>query len=106
MYTDRYNAGRPRALDSAQTEQLDRVIRQNRSATDAELLSLTNFNTSERTIRRYRLSLGYRPRKSVIKVKSNKLDEQKRYQFAAMHCDADIKKYIFEDECYLGLRNT
>ncbi len=39
-------------------------------------------------------------------MKSNKLDEQKRYQFAAMHCDADIKKYIFEDECYLGLRNT
>ncbi|CAF4884930.1 unnamed protein product, partial [Rotaria sp. Silwood2] len=65
-----------------------------------------NFNTSERTIRRYPLSLGYRPRKSVIKVKSNKLDEQKQYQFAAMHCDADIKKYIFEDECYFGLRNT
>ena len=53
-----------------QTEQLDRIIRQNRSATGAELLSLTNFNTSERTIRRYHLSLGYRPRKSVIKVKS------------------------------------
>ena len=104
-YTDRYNAGRPRALDSIETEQLDRTIQQNRSATGAELLSLTNFNTSERTIRRYRLSLGYRPRKSVIKVKSNKLDEQKRYQFAAMHYGTNIKKYIFEDECYVGLRN-
>ena len=105
-YTDRYNAGRPLALDSTQLEQLDQTIRQNRSATAAELLSLTNFNTSERTIRRYRLSLGYRPRKSVIKVKSNNLDEQKRYQFAAMHCGTNIKKYIFEDECYLGLRDT
>ena len=104
-YTDRYNAGRPRALDSIETEQLDRTIQQNRSATGVELLSLTNFNTSERTIRRYRLSLGYRPRKSVIKVKSNKLDEQKRYQFAAMHYGTNIKKYIFEDECYVGLRN-
>jgi hypothetical protein len=25
---------------------------------------------------------------------------------AAMHCDANIKKYIFQDECYLALRNT
>jgi transposase len=105
-YTDRYNADRPRALDSTQTEQLDRTIRQNRSATGAELLSLTNFNTSERTIRRYRLSLGYRPRKSVVKIKSNNFNEQKRYTFAAVHHRANIKKYIFEDESYVGLRNT
>ena len=105
-YSDRYNAGRPPAFSSTQTEKLNRFIRQNWSATGAELLSLTNFKTSERTIWRYSLSLGYRPRKSFIKVKTNKLDEQKRYQFAAIHCDADMKKYIFEDECYLGLRNT
>ena len=78
-----------------------------RSATGAELLSLTNFNTFERTIRRYRLSLGYRPRKSIIKVKSNKLDEQKRYQFATMHSVMLTSRSRFsEDECYLGLRNT
>ena len=105
-YTDRYNAGRRLALDSTQIEQLDQTIRQNRSAIATELLSLANFNTSERTIRRYRLSLGYRPHKSVIKVKSNNLDEQKRYQLAAMHCGTNIKKYIFEDECYLALRDT
>jgi len=70
-YTDRYNAGRPPALDPTQMEQLDRTIQHNRSATVAELLSLAHFNTTERTIRRYRLSLGYRPCKSVIKVKSN-----------------------------------
>ena len=105
-YTDRYNAGRSPALNLTQIEQLDQTIRQNRSATAAELRSLTNFNISERTIRRYRLSLGYRPRKSVVKVKSNNLDEQKRYQFAVKHCDTNIKNYIFEDECYVGLRNT
>ncbi|CAF1514980.1 unnamed protein product, partial [Rotaria sordida] len=57
----KYNAGRPPALDSAQIKQLDQTIQQNRSATAAELLSLTNFNTTERTIQRYRLFLGYRP---------------------------------------------
>jgi hypothetical protein len=101
-YTDRFNAGRPLALDSIQIKQLDQTIQQNRSATAAELLSLTHFNTTERTIRNYRLSLGYRPRKSVVKVKSNNLNEQKRYQFAAVHHLANIKKYIFEDECYMG----
>ena len=105
-YTDRYNAGRPRALDAIQIEQLDQTIRQNRAATAAELLSLTHFNPTERTIRNYRLSLGYRPRKSIVKVKSNNLDEQKRYESAAAHPYADIKKYIFEDECYLDLRHT
>ena len=59
-----------------------------------------------RTIRNYRLSLGYRPRKSIVKVKSNNLDEQKRYGFAAAHQHTDIKNYIFEDECYFGLRHT
>ncbi|CAF1066025.1 unnamed protein product [Rotaria sordida] len=105
-YTDRYNAGRPPALDSTQIKQLDRTIQQNRSATTAELLSLTHFNTTERTIRNYRLSLGYRPRKSVITVKSTNINEQKRYQFAALHHRTHIKNYIFEDECYVGLRNT
>ncbi|CAF4098988.1 unnamed protein product, partial [Rotaria sp. Silwood1] len=49
-YIDRYNAGRPPALNSKQIKQLDRTIQQNRSATAAELLSLTHFNTTERTI--------------------------------------------------------
>lgn len=105
-YTDRYNAGRPPALNLTQIEQLDQTIRQNRSATATELRSLTNFNISERTMRRYRLSLGYRPRKSVVKVKSKNLDEQKQYQFAVQHSDTNIQNYIFEDECYVGLRNT
>ena len=105
-YTDRYNAGRPRVLDSTQIKNLDQTIRQNPAATATELLSLTQFNTRERTIQNYRLSLGYRPRKSIVKVKSNNLDEQERYGFAAAHQHTNIKKYIFEDECYLGLRHT
>ena len=68
-------------------------------------MSITNFNTTERTIQRYRLSLGYRPRKSVIKIKSNHINEQERYQFAVLHYRARIDCYIFEDECYVGLRN-
>ncbi|CAF4452259.1 unnamed protein product [Rotaria sp. Silwood2] len=103
---DRYNAGHPPALDSAQIKQLDQTIQQNRSATAAELLSLRNFNTTERTIQRYRLSLGYRPCNSVIKVKTNNTNEQNRYQFAALHHLVNIRKYIFEDECYVGLRST
>ncbi len=106
MDANRYNAGRPPALDSAQIKQLNQTIQQNRSATAAELLSFTSFNTTERTIQRYRLSLGYRPRKSVIKVKTNNTNEQNRYQFAALHHLANIRKYIFEDECYVGLRST
>jgi transposase len=45
-YSDRFNAGRPPALDSTQIKQLDQTIQQNRSATAAELLSLTHFNTT------------------------------------------------------------
>ncbi|CAF4219231.1 unnamed protein product [Rotaria sordida] len=69
----KYNAGRPPALDSAQIKQLDQTIQQNRSATAAELLSLTNFNTTERTIQRYRLFLGYRPRESTPKKEISSL---------------------------------
>ncbi|CAF1390658.1 unnamed protein product, partial [Adineta ricciae] len=91
-YLDRYNAGRPPALDSTQIKQLDQIIKQNRSGTAAELLSHTNFNTTERTIQSYRLSLGYRPRKSVFEVKTSNKNEQNRYQFAAQHYLANIKK--------------
>ncbi|CAF3958476.1 unnamed protein product [Rotaria sordida] len=101
-----HSPGRLPALDSTQIKQLDRIIQQNRSATAAELLSLTHFDTTERTIQRYRRSLGYRPRKSLIKVKSTNINEQKRYQFALLHYRGNIKNYIFEDECYVGLRNT
>ncbi len=34
------------------------------------------------------------------------MNEQKRYQFAALHHHANIKNYIFENECYVGLRRT
>ncbi|CAF1178126.1 unnamed protein product [Rotaria sp. Silwood1] len=101
-----HDVGRLSALDSTQIKQLDRTIQNHRSATAAELLSLTNFNTTECTIQRYRLSLGYRPRKSIIKVKSNNINEQKLYEFATLHYRANIKTYIFEDECYVSLRNT
>ncbi|CAF1515077.1 unnamed protein product [Rotaria sp. Silwood1] len=105
-YTDRYNAGRPPALDSAQIKQLEQTIQQNRSATAAELLSLTDFNATERTIQHYRLFLAYRLRKSIIKVKTNNTNEQNRCQFTALHHLANIMTYIFENECYVGLRST
>ncbi|CAF4228784.1 unnamed protein product, partial [Rotaria sordida] len=56
-----HSPGRRPALDSTQIKQFDRIIHKNRLATAAELLSLTHFNTTEHTIQRYRLSLGYRP---------------------------------------------
>ena len=105
-YTNRYNAGRPPAFDSTQIEQPDRTIQQNRSVTAAELLSITHFNTTERTIQRYCRSLGYFPRKSSVIVRSDNISEQKRYEFAELHHRADIKNYIFENECYVGLRST
>ena len=92
-----HDVGRSPALDSKQIKQLDRAIQKNRSATAAELLSITNLNTTERTIQRYRRSLGYHPRKSIIKIKTNNISEQKRYQFARLHHRAHIQKYIFED---------
>jgi transposase len=98
--------GRPPALKPAQVKKLDETIRQNRSATAASLLTITRFNTTERTIQRYRRDLGYKPRKSVVKVKTNKMNEHNRFEFASLHHRANIKKYIFEDECYIGLRNT
>jgi transposase len=101
-----HKSGRPPALNSIQMKQLDQIIQQNRSATAAELLSLTHFDTTERTIQRYRLLLGYRPRKSVIQITSNNIDRQQRYRFAALHQHANIKKYIFKDEYYVGLSNT
>ncbi|CAF4138915.1 unnamed protein product [Rotaria sp. Silwood2] len=65
-----------------------------RSVTAAELQSLTNVNTTERTIQRYRLSLGYHPRKSIIKVKSNNINEQKRWLNADTYC-ATVKEALF-----------
>ncbi len=69
----RYSPDRPPALNSTQFKQLDRTIQKNRSAT-AELLSLTRFNTSEHTIQRYRLSLGYHLQKTPIKIKKTDTD--------------------------------
>jgi hypothetical protein len=101
-----FGSGRPPALDPTRVKKLDQTIQRNRSATAAELLSYTQFNTTERTIQRYRLSLGYRSRKSVVKIKTNNMNEHNRLQFASLLHHADIKKYIFEDECYVGLRST
>jgi hypothetical protein len=86
-----HDVGRPPALDSKQIKQLDRAMQK---------------NDRLRTIPRYRLSLGYRPRKSLVKVKNNNINEQKRYQFALLHYRARIDNCIFEDECYVGLRST
>ena len=83
-----YGSGRLPALDPAQVKKLDKTIQRNRSATAAELLSITQFNTSERTIQRYR------PRKSVVKVKTNKMNEQNRFEFASLHHRANLKIYF------------
>jgi hypothetical protein len=48
-YTDRYNAGCSPTVDSTQIEQLDRTVQQSRSATAAELLSLTHSSQHYRT---------------------------------------------------------
>ena len=53
-----------------------------------------------------RLSVDYRPRKTIVKVKNNNINEQKRYQFALLHYRARIDNHIFEDECDVGLRST
>ncbi len=34
------------------------------------------------------------------------INEQKRYEFATLYYRTNIKNYIFEDECYVGLRNS
>ena len=65
-----YGSGRLTTLEPAQVKSLDQTIRQHRSATVAELLSTTRFNTTERTIQLYRHSIGYRTRKSVVKVET------------------------------------
>jgi hypothetical protein len=47
-----------------------------------------------------------RSRKSIVKIKSNNINEQKRYEFVLLQYRARIDNYSFEDECYVGLRNT
>ena len=89
------SSGRPSALNPAQVKKLDETIRRNRSATAAKLLTITRFNTFERTIQRYRRSLGYYPRKSVIEVKTNRINEHNRFEFASLHYRANIKRYVF-----------
>ena len=91
-----YGSGRLPALDPAQVKKLDKTIQRNRSAAAAELLSITQFNTSERTIQRYRRSLDYRARKSVVKVKTNKMNEQNRFEFASLHHRANLKKIFLK----------
>ena len=99
-------SGRLTALDPAQMKKLDRTIRRNRSATCTELLSITRFNTSERTIQDYLGSIDYCSRKSLVKVKTNKMNEHNRFEFASVRHRANIKKYLFENECSIGLRRT
>ena len=49
-----FGSGRLTALDPASVKKLDQTMRRNRSATTAELLSITRFNITERTIKCYR----------------------------------------------------
>jgi hypothetical protein len=83
-----FGSGRPPPLDPTQVKKLDQTIERNRSATAAELLSYTQFNTTNRTIQRYR------PRKSVVKIKTNKMYEHNRFQFASLYHRGDIKKFV------------
>ena len=80
-----HDVGRPSALDSKQIKKLDLAIQNNRSATATELLPITGINATERRRQRYRRSLGNSPRKSTVKVKTNNISEQKRYQFVLLH---------------------
>ena len=93
-------SGRLTPLDPAQVKKLNQTIRRKRFATTAELLSITQFNTTARTRQ------GDRARKSLVRVKTNKMNEHNRFEFASVHHRANIKRYISEDECYIGLRST
>ena len=102
----RHSPSRPPALNPTQVKNIDRTIQKIRSATAAELLSLTRFNTTEGTIQRHRLSLGYHPRKTPTKINSTNMSKENCYRFVALHHNAHMKKYIFADECYTSLPST
>ena len=41
----------------------------------------------------------YRRRETLVKVKTNNLEEEKRYEFGALHHHASIKNNSFEYDC-------
>jgi transposase len=103
------STGRIPSYNQKNMNKLRRLILQHANATSDELLELMGEDAprvSNRTIERYRLSLGFTPRRTQPYVYLT--DEQKAaiHQFAVQHQHKDMKQWLYIDECTVQLRDT
>jgi transposase len=108
--TDRPRPGRPRALSQSQVATLRTVIRERPKSTAKYIVGVLardhGVRISTRTVWRYRRQLGFRPRVERVELRPTSLQLRKRKSSARANRHADLKRWLFADETYVGLRHT
>lgn len=102
--------GPPFLLDETQLQTLRNIIRTNRYAVSAYLITLfyraTGITIGASTIRRYRRSISFTPRNPHTKLMMTPQQRRARHRYAVEHRKDDIKKWIFEDETTVYIQKT
>jgi transposase len=105
---DRHSgSGRPRAMDPALLKALDKILKKKPTATSQELtaalLARTGRRVNERTVRRARRGLDYRPVHASRKPALNPQQAEKRLSFCRKHTRDGLKHMVFMDEMGIDL---
>jgi transposase len=107
-HLDRHKgSGRPSVMDQGMESTLEKIVKKKPTATSKELTAAlagrTGRRVSERTVRRARRALGYRPvhasRKPALKPEHAK----KRLSFCHKHTRDGLKHMVFMDEMGIDL---
>jgi transposase len=103
----RHRSGRPSTMDPHMTSTLDKIIKRKPTATSADLCAdlvrKSGRRVSERTVRRARRSLGYRPVHASVRPGLNSLQAAQRLRFCQKHRAAGLKHAVFMDEMAVEL---
>jgi len=102
--------GRPHKLANHHLSHLRHLVNTHRKAS-AEYLSRRmrrdqGISVSTTTIKRARRHLGFVPRKERLDLRPTRAQVDKRRAFARAHRNDNLRRWLFADECYVGLRHT
>lgn len=105
-----HRSGRPSSLSPDQLQILRTIIRHKRKSTSKYLAELlyqqTNVTVSPRSIRNYRRSLSFTPRKERYKLAVTAEQLEERRQYCIDHQSDDVKRWLFEDETTVWIQKT
>lgn len=106
---EEHSTGRIPNYSDKDMKKLNRLIKQHPNAEAEELLTLMRSSAprvSSRTIRNYRHSLGYTPRRTQPEHILSDSQKVTIHAFAVQHQHSDMRRWVYLDECTVQLRDT